>query len=98
MVTLGEKGNILELSTSMSSVLDHALTNKSMWNILLSWVVYLCDMVTLGGKGIVLEPRNLISILISSVLDLLTSKSREHPPSMGCLYMCDMVILGGVTL
>jgi hypothetical protein len=34
------------------------------------WRVHLCDMVTLGGKGNVLEPGKHISTLMYSALDL----------------------------
>jgi hypothetical protein len=46
------------------------LTSKSIGNIFNPWVVYMCDMVTLGSKDNGLEPGNCISILMASVLDL----------------------------
>jgi hypothetical protein len=46
------------------------LTSNSTGNIFLLQVVYMCDMVTLGGKDKGVEPRNHISILMSSALDL----------------------------
>jgi hypothetical protein len=36
---------------------DH-LTSKSIGNIFLPWVIYMCDMVTLGGKDNGVEPGN----------------------------------------
>jgi hypothetical protein len=45
---LNRAGNCI--STSMSIALD-LLTPKSIRNIFLPFVVYMCDMVTLGGKG-----------------------------------------------
>jgi hypothetical protein len=48
------------------------LTLNSIGNIFLPWVVYMCEMVTLyvGDKDNGLEPRNHISTLMSSVLEL----------------------------
>jgi hypothetical protein len=34
------------------------LTPNSIGNIFLPFVVHMCDMVTLGGKGNILEPGN----------------------------------------
>jgi hypothetical protein len=45
---------------------------------------YLCDKVSLGGKGNVLELRNYISTSMSSVLDLLT------PDSIGNIFLPPM--------
>jgi hypothetical protein len=68
MVTVRGK-HILEagnrISTSMSSAIDF-LTTQSIGNIFLPWVIYMCDMVTLGGKPNVLESGN----RMSSALDL----------------------------
>jgi hypothetical protein len=58
-------------------------------------VVYMCDMVTLGGKDNGQEPGNRISTLISSVLDLLTSYSLGNKFLPRVLYVFDMVTLGG---
>jgi hypothetical protein len=58
---VGGKDNGLEpgnrISTLMSSVLD-LLTSKSIRNIFLQWTIHICDMVTKGGKGNILEPGN----------------------------------------
>ena len=73
----------------MSSALD-LWTSKSIGNIFLPWVVYTCDMVTLGGKDNGLEPRNNISTLMSSVLDLSAFDlkfNREHLLPTGSLYV-----------
>jgi hypothetical protein len=51
------------------------LISKSIGNIFLPWIVYMGDMVTLGGKDNGLEPGNCISTLMASALDLLTTKS-----------------------
>jgi hypothetical protein len=59
------------------------LTPNSIEYIFLLWVVDMCDIVTLGGKGNVLEPGNHISVLMSSALDL----GREHLPPMGSPYV-----------
>jgi hypothetical protein len=64
MVILGCKSNVIEpgnsISTLMSSALDLLplifLTSKSKGYIFLPWVVYMCDMVSLGSKDNVLEP------------------------------------------
>jgi hypothetical protein len=56
----------------------------------LPWVVYMCDMVTLGEKSNILEPRNCISISMSSVLHLWPFDPKinsEHLPPMGSLYV-----------
>jgi hypothetical protein len=59
MVTVGGKDNSLgprkHISTSMFSALD-LLTSKSIRNIFLPWIVYMCDMMTLSGKNNDLEP------------------------------------------
>jgi hypothetical protein len=70
-------------------------TPNSIGNIFLPWVVYMCDMVTLGEKSNILEPRKRISTLMSSALDLWTPKSIGNIFLPGIVYMCDMVILGG---
>jgi hypothetical protein len=57
------------VSTSMCSAL-HLWTLNSKGNVFLPWVVHICNMVTLAGKGNVLEPENHISTLMSSALDL----------------------------
>ena len=45
--------------TLMSSALDLCpFDPKSIWNIFLPWVVYMCDMVTQSGKCNVLKPGN----------------------------------------
>jgi hypothetical protein len=74
MVTLDGKDKVLApgkcFSTPMSSVLG-LWTPISKANTLLPGVVYMCDMVTLiGEEGNILEPRNCISISMSSALDL----------------------------
>jgi hypothetical protein len=70
------------------------LTSKSIGNISLPWVIYMCDIMTLGGKGNVLEPGNHISTLMSSALDLFTSKSIGNIFLPCVVYMCDMVSVG----
>ena len=73
----------------MSSALD-LWTLKSIGNIFLPWVVYMCDMVNIGGKDNGLEPGDIISTLMSSVLDLSPFDlkfNREHLPPMGSLYV-----------
>ena len=55
----------------------------------------MCDMVTLGGKDNDLEPGNHISTLMSSALDLWTSKSIGNIFLLWVVHMCDMVTLGG---
>ena len=50
----------------------------------------MCDMVNIGGKDNGLEPRNIISTLMSSVLDLSPFDlkfNREHLPPTGSLYV-----------
>ena len=73
----------------MSRALD-LLTSKSIGNIFLPWVVYKCELVTLGGKDNGLESGNNISALMSSVLDLSPFDlkfNREHLPPTGSLYV-----------
>jgi hypothetical protein len=45
------------------------LTSKSIENILLLWVVYMCEMVISSGKDNDLEPGNRILNSMSSALD-----------------------------
>ena len=52
-------------------------------------------MVTLGDKDNGLEPRKCISTLMSSALDLWTSKSIGNVFLLWVVHMCDMVTLGG---
>jgi hypothetical protein len=54
------------------------LTPNSIGIIFLRWVGYMCDMVTLGGKGNVLETGNYISSSIASTLDLWTPNSKGN--------------------
>jgi hypothetical protein len=80
-------------------VFDLLTSNLIIEIFFVSWIVHMCDMVTLsGGKGNVLEPRNHIATLMSSVLDLSPFDSRfdrEHLPTLGSIYVCGMVTLGG---
>jgi hypothetical protein len=62
------------------------LTPNSIGNIFLPWVVHMCDMGTLSGKGNILELGNRIFILMSSTLDLWPFDPkfvREHLPPKG---------------
>jgi hypothetical protein len=93
-------GVILEpwnhISTSMSSALDLWLFDPKFDREHLppmGTVVYKCDMLTLGEKSNILEPRNRISM--SSALDLLTPKSIGNIILLWVVYMCEMVSLGG---
>jgi hypothetical protein len=51
------------------------------------------DIVTLGGKDNSVEPGNRISTLLSSALDLYTSKSIGNIFSPWVVYVYDMVTL-----
>jgi hypothetical protein len=96
-VSLSGKKNSLEpvnhVSYSMSSAID-LWTPILIENIFLPWVVHMCDMVTLGGKGNnSLESWHRISTSMSSALDLWPF----GPNSIGNIFlpwvvnMCDMV-------
>jgi hypothetical protein len=52
-------------------------------------------MVTLGGKGNILEPGNRISTSMSSALDLWTPNSIGNIFLPWVVHICDMVTLGG---
>jgi hypothetical protein len=55
----------------------------------------MCDMVTLGWKSNILEPRNLISTLMTSVLDLWTPKSIENIFLPWAVHMYGTMTQGG---
>jgi hypothetical protein len=57
----------------------------------------MADLVTLGGKGNALGPRNHISTLMSSVLDLslLTLSLIGNIFLQWVVHMCDMMTVGG---
>ena len=73
----------------MSSALD-LWTLKSIGNIFLPWIVYKCDMVTLGGKD-----NGLLQIPVCLTFNLLTSKLKGNIFLSWVDHMCDMVTLGG---
>jgi hypothetical protein len=88
-----EPGN--HISTSMSSALDFWLfTPNSIGSILRQWVVYMCDMVSLGEKSNIPEskkPYFYFKAQCTWPLDL--KINGEHLPWV--VYMCDMVTQGG---
>jgi hypothetical protein len=55
----------------------------------------MCNIVSLGGKNNILEPRNCISASMSSALDLLTANSIGNIFLPWVIHMCNMVTLGG---
>jgi hypothetical protein len=71
------------------------LTSNSKGNIFLPWVVHVCDIVTLGRKGNILQPGNHISTLMTSVLDLwpFNPKINGSIFLLWVVHMCGMVTL-----
>jgi hypothetical protein len=84
MVSLSEKDNTMDpgkhISTLISSALD-LLTPKLIGNIILPWVVHMCDTVSLSEKDNTTEPGKNISTSISpcEIFLIHPKKSKENP-------------------
>jgi hypothetical protein len=79
-----ESGN--RISTSLTSAFN-LLTPNSIGNMFFPLVVYMCDMVTLGRKGNVLDPGNCIFTSMYSAFYFLPLNSIKHLPPVGSLYV-----------